>query len=138
MFELDKRLRADGPALEPFFDDHEIILKRGSQYPWLVVVPKVADVCEIFDLQEPERSFLFFVVSHVAKALKQATQADKINVECIGNVCSQLHVHVIARFIGDDTWPAPVWSKPLETKDMDEDALIARVLVHMKAAVYDK
>ena len=135
MFKLDERLRADGPSLNSFFADHEIILKRGSQYPWLVVVPKVADASEIFDLQEAERGFLFFVVNHVAKALKQATGADKINVECIGNVCSQLHVHVIARFIGDDTWPAPVWSKPLEAKEMDEQALITRVLEIIKAAV---
>ncbi len=136
MFKLDERLLADGPILDTLFADHVIISKRGSQYPWLVVVPKVADACEIFDLKKTERDYLFFVVNHVAKALKQATGADKINIECIGNVCSQLHVHVIARFITDDTWPAPVWNKPFKAKDLDEEATIARVLEIMKVAVY--
>jgi diadenosine tetraphosphate (Ap4A) HIT family hydrolase len=34
---------------------------------------------------------------------------DKVNVAALGNVVSQLHVHVIGRFRSDPAWPKPVW-----------------------------
>ena len=42
-------------------------------------------------------------------------QPEKINVGALGNIVSQLHIHVIARFREDDTWPGAVWGngKPL-------------------------
>ena len=36
---------------------------------------------------------------------------EKLNVAALGNVVEQLHVHVIARHIGDPAWPAPVWGR---------------------------
>jgi diadenosine tetraphosphate (Ap4A) HIT family hydrolase len=32
-----------------------------------------------------------------------------MNIAALGNMVAQLHVHVIARHIGDAAWPAPVW-----------------------------
>ncbi|MCY1418713.1 hypothetical protein D9M71_342790 [compost metagenome] len=32
-----------------------------------------------------------------------------MNVASLGNMVSQLHMHVIARRRGDAAWPAPVW-----------------------------
>ena len=43
--------------------------------------------------------------------LQQQFQPDKLNVAALGNMVPQLHVHLIARFIGDAAWPAPVWGK---------------------------
>jgi diadenosine tetraphosphate (Ap4A) HIT family hydrolase len=42
----------------------------------------------------------------VMAALKKP---DKINVGSLGNVVSQLHVHVVGRFRSDPAWPGPVW-----------------------------
>jgi diadenosine tetraphosphate (Ap4A) HIT family hydrolase len=43
--------------------------------------------------------------------LKDAFDADKLNVAALGNVVSQLHMHVIVRKREDAAWPAPVWGK---------------------------
>lgn len=114
MFELDPRLQADGPILDAVTANHTIIIKQGMGYPWLIVVPEVAGAVEIFDLDEAQANQLMAVVAKVGKVLKSYTGAKKINVECIGNVCSQLHVHIIARHEDDETWPAPVWSAPFD------------------------
>jgi diadenosine tetraphosphate (Ap4A) HIT family hydrolase len=34
-----------------------------------------------------------------------------MNIGALGNVVSQLHVHVIVRKRDDAAWPAPVWGK---------------------------
>jgi diadenosine tetraphosphate (Ap4A) HIT family hydrolase len=33
----------------------------------------------------------------------------KINVGALGNLVPQLHIHVVARKLGDAAWPGPVW-----------------------------
>ena len=49
------------------------------------------------------------VVVTVARALRETTKCDKLNVAALGNVVPQLHVHVIARRKTDAAWPRPVW-----------------------------
>jgi diadenosine tetraphosphate (Ap4A) HIT family hydrolase len=44
-----------------------------------------------------------------ARALKEITKCDKLNIAALGNVVPQLHVHVIARRSSDVAWPRPVW-----------------------------
>jgi diadenosine tetraphosphate (Ap4A) HIT family hydrolase len=34
---------------------------------------------------------------------------EKVNIGALGNVVSQLHVHVVGRHVGDPAWPGPVW-----------------------------
>ncbi|MNH32067.1 hypothetical protein D3C79_924840 [compost metagenome] len=34
-----------------------------------------------------------------------------MNIATLGNVVSQLHMHVIVRRHGDVAWPAPVWGR---------------------------
>jgi len=43
--------------------------------------------------------------------LSEGFGADKMNIGALGNVVSQLHVHVIVRKRDDMAWPAPVWGK---------------------------
>jgi diadenosine tetraphosphate (Ap4A) HIT family hydrolase len=47
----------------------------------------------------------------LAELLKDLFDADKLNVAALGNVVSQLHMHVIVRKRDDAAWPAPVWGK---------------------------
>ena len=47
----------------------------------------------------------------LARTLKDAFGADKMNVATLGNVVSQLHMHVIVRYQADVAWPGPVWGK---------------------------
>ncbi|MNT60484.1 hypothetical protein D3C72_1980670 [compost metagenome] len=54
---------------------------------------------------------LFQETTALAETLKDSFDADKLNVAALGNVVSQLHMHVIVRKRDDAAWPAPVWGK---------------------------
>jgi diadenosine tetraphosphate (Ap4A) HIT family hydrolase len=109
-FQLDPRLAAD---TEPLLDLplSSLLMMRDGNYPWLILVPRRAGVVEILDLSTDDRARLWAEIERVAEALREETGADKLNVAALGNVVSQLHVHVIARFRTDAAWPAPVWGK---------------------------
>ena len=64
---------------------------------------------EIIDLDEVEQAQLMTEISRVARALKEVTKCDKLNIAALGNLVPQLHVHVIARRTSDAAWPRPVW-----------------------------
>ena len=48
-------------------------------------------------------------MARAARALKDVTACDKLNVAALGNTVRQLHVHVIARRNGDPAGARPVW-----------------------------
>ena len=57
----------------------------------------------------PEIEFEDGAREDFARALKEVTQCDKLNIAALGNLVPQLHVHVIARRTSDAAWPRPVW-----------------------------
>jgi diadenosine tetraphosphate (Ap4A) HIT family hydrolase len=86
-----------------------VLVIKDANYPWLLLVPRRDKAEEIIDLAEVEQAQLMTEVSRVARALKDITKCDKLNIAALGNVVPQLHVHVIARRAGDVAWPRPVW-----------------------------
>ena len=84
-------------------------LMKDANYPWLMLIPRRGDLIEIIDLPEEDQLQLMREIAKVSEILKAATDCEKINVASIGNMVSQLHVHVVARFQDDAAWPAPVW-----------------------------
>jgi len=86
-----------------------VLIIHDANYPWLLLVPRRAEAIEILDLDEVERAQLMVELGRVAKALKEITKPDKLNIAALGNVVPQLHVHVIARRKTDPAWPKPVW-----------------------------
>ncbi len=67
--------------------------------------------------------------NRAADALKAALPFAKLNVAAIGNVVSQLHIHVIGRSPGDAAWPDPVWTyRPRQPRTEGESARIAGLL----------
>jgi diadenosine tetraphosphate (Ap4A) HIT family hydrolase len=87
----------------------QVLAMRDANYPWALLVPRVVGAVEIIDLSETQRAQLMAEITLVAAALKDITQCDKLNVAAIGNVVSQLHIHVVARRYSDAAWPGPVW-----------------------------
>lgn len=86
-------------------------LMDDKRFPWLLLVPRVADAEEWMDLdreQQHQLSDEIAVVSHILKAL---TTPDKLNIAALGNRVRQLHVHIIARYRTDAAWPDPVWGE---------------------------
>ena len=80
-----------------------------ANYPWLLLAPRRKGMVELIDLGEGERAQLMTEIARVARALKDVTRCDKLNIAALGNVVPQLHVHIIARRHGDAAWPRPVW-----------------------------
>ena len=56
--------------------------------------------------------------------MKKIFKTTKLNVEKIGNIVPQLHIHIIARKKTDSSWPLSVWVvkgkpyKKIELKDL--------------------
>lgn len=107
-FSLDSRLAADSLAVADL-SLSSLRLMRDSRFPWLLLVPRRPDLVEIIDLAEAEQAVLMREIALASEALKAETGCDKLNVGALGNIVSQLHVHVIARREGDVAWLGPVW-----------------------------
>ncbi|MGE4528749.1 MAG: HIT family protein, partial [Rhodospirillaceae bacterium] len=80
-----------------------------ARFPWLLLVPERPGASELFDLPEAERRAVLDLACRLGAAMKDAFAADKINIGALGNVVTQLHVHIVARQAGDAAWPGPVW-----------------------------
>ena len=88
-----------------------VLVIRDANYPWLLLVPRRAEAVEIIDLDEVEQAQLMTETSRAARALKEVTKCDKLNIAALGNMVPQLHVHIIARRKTDKAWPKPVWGQ---------------------------
>lgn len=108
MFELDKRLEQDTSWLADL-SLSRVLLMNDARYPWLILVPRVAEVSELFDLDDSQQQQLWDESRLVSQALAQQFKADKMNLATLGNVVRQLHMHLVVRMEGDESWPAPVW-----------------------------
>jgi diadenosine tetraphosphate (Ap4A) HIT family hydrolase len=86
-----------------------VLVIKDANYPWLLLVPRRAEVTEIIDLDEVAQAQLMTEINRVARALKDVTTCDKLNIAALGNAVPQLHVHIIARRTTDAAWPRPVW-----------------------------
>jgi diadenosine tetraphosphate (Ap4A) HIT family hydrolase len=86
-----------------------VLVMKDANYPWLVLVPRRVGLSEVIDLGDSELAQLLSEIAHTSRVLKAMTSCDKLNIASLGNVVSQLHVHVIARRYGDAAWPKPVW-----------------------------
>ena len=86
-----------------------VLLMNDRRYPWLILVPRYNDLSEIHDLRDKDQSTLISEVTAATRALEKLFQPKKINVAALGNMVSQLHIHVIARFEENEAWPNPVW-----------------------------
>jgi diadenosine tetraphosphate (Ap4A) HIT family hydrolase len=107
-WKLDAQIERDAAPVGDLTLSH-VRAMNDATYPWLVLVPRRANVTEIIDLSEPDRVQLMTEISAAATALKVVTGCDKLNIGAIGNLVPQLHIHVVARRRGDPAWPKPVW-----------------------------
>ena len=110
MFELHSQLQADCIPVGDF-PLCRLLLLNDRQYPWLVLVPRRAQLREVFELAEADRAQFHVESDLLAQVLSETFKADKMNVAALGNMVPQLHVHHIVRYRQDPAWPAPVWGK---------------------------
>ena len=84
-------------------------LINNSMFPWLILIPKKKKITDIFELNKKDQILLIQEIVYVSKIMKKTFSAFNLNVEKIGNIVSELHIHIIARRKQDISWPLSVW-----------------------------
>ena len=106
MFDLDERLRTD-TVLVGELALNSVLLARDATYPWVILVPRRSAITEIHQLKPADRVLLMQESCVLAEVMMALYQPDKLNIAALGNQVPQLHVHHVARFKTDPTWPRP-------------------------------
>lgn len=132
---LDERLAADTHPLRAL-PLCELRMMDDANYPWLVLVPRVAGARELLDLDPAQRRDLGDETDLALRLLRDCFRPHKLNVAALGNLVPQLHVHVIARFEDDPAWPAPVWGR-VAARPHTPEALVERITM-LQAAMPDR
>ena len=86
-----------------------IRLHDNSKFPWVILIPKRNKITDISDLNSKDQILLMKEIIHVSKIMKKLFKTSKLNIEKIGNMVPQLHIHIIARSKKDSSWPLSVW-----------------------------
>jgi diadenosine tetraphosphate (Ap4A) HIT family hydrolase len=121
IFALDNRLARDGLVIGDL-TLCRVLLMNDARWPWLILVPRREGLVELIDLNPADQAQLMDEAGRAARFLKSQARADKINVGALGNVVSQLHLHIVARVIGDPAWSGPVWGYGVATLYDDKTA----------------
>ncbi len=95
-----------------------------TNFVWLILVPRVADIREIFQLNSKQLIDYQKETNFISKALLKLYAADKMNVASLGNLVPQLHTHLIVRHVDDDAWPNPVWTLQSMNKYNEEGSKV--------------
>ena len=82
-----------------------------QHFPWIILIPKRKGITDITELNSKDQILLMKEIVYVSKLMKKVFKTKKFNVEKIGNIVPQLHIHIIARYKNDLTWPLSVWVK---------------------------
>ncbi|OOZ41247.1 diadenosine tetraphosphate hydrolase [Solemya pervernicosa gill symbiont] len=137
MFQLHPQLDNDCFTLGRF-ELCRLLMMNDASYPWFILVPERSELREIHHLDEGDQQQLISESSALASAIETAFAAEKINVAALGNLVPQLHIHHIARYASDPSWPAPVWGKhPAKPyNDRLRDERIEQLLDQLQRPLY--
>ena len=94
-------------------------LINNSKFPWIILIPNRKNITDITELKLKDQNLLIKEIVHCSKLMKKIFKTKKLNVEKIGNIVPQLHIHIVARSKKDSSWPSSVWvakGKPYATK----------------------
>ena len=100
-----------------------IRLIDNEKFPWVILIPKRKNITDISELNSKDQILLIKEIVYVSKIIKKIFKTSKLNVEKIGNIVPQLHIHIIARKKNDSSWPLSVWvvkGKPYSVKVLDK------------------
>ena len=115
MFKLDNRIEKDSFLVKEN-NDFQIRIMDVSEVFWVILIPTKINLIELSDLEIKERNNLINFAIDLGNFLKSKEEYDKINIGILGNVVSQLHLHLVLRNKDDPAWPGPVWGFNFNTK----------------------
>ena len=125
LFILDPRLENETILIKES-DNFQIRLMNVKDFFWVILIPNKPNLIELSDIKTQERNELLNFASDLGDYIKSTQNLDKINIGMLGNVVSQLHLHVVIRRRDDLAWPGPVWGWKI-TKKLDKETLTYRL-----------
>ena len=84
-------------------------LNDNSKFPWLILIPKRKNITDISELNSKDQILLMKEIVFASRLMKKLFKTSKLNIEKIGNIVPQLHIHIISRKRTDSSWPLSVW-----------------------------
>lgn len=108
MFTLNDRLKTDTLEVARL-KLSRVLLMNDRALPWLILVPERDNITEWHDLLYEDRMTLMEEIVLISSVIQKLYKPDKINIGSLGNIVSQLHIHIIGRFKSDRAWPGPLW-----------------------------
>src|SRR5688572_28328941 len=99
-FQLDSRLEADTMPIGDL-SLCSVLLLNDARFPWFVLVPRLPGMSELTDLSDEQALDLMREIRLATVVMTTLAKPDKVNVGALGNIVTQLHVHVIGRFLSD-------------------------------------
>ena len=118
MFKLDDKIEQDSFLVKEY-NNFQIRLMDVSEVFWVILIPSKINLVELSDLDIKERNYLLNFTVELGDYLKSKRRYDKTNIGILGNVVSQLHLHLVLRKKSDPAWPDPVWGYNFKNK-LDE------------------
>ncbi|WP_298865794.1 HIT domain-containing protein [uncultured Gimesia sp.] len=106
---LDERLQADSKHIYEL-EESTLLLMNNSLVDWFMLIPR-CDEIEFTKLPFELQTAILKEINLVAQFIQDQFSPDKLNIATLGNVVSQMHIHVIGRKFNDPYWPAPVWGQ---------------------------
>ena len=120
MFKLDDKIEQDSFLVKEY-NDFQIRIMDVSEVFWVILIPTKFNLVELSDLDIKERNYLLNFMVELGDYLKFKGRYDKTNIGMLGNVVSQLHLHLVLRKKSDPAWPDPVWGYNFKNK-LDENS----------------
>ena len=115
MFKLDNRIEQDSFLVKEF-NDFQIRIMDVKDVFWVILIPTKINLIELSDLEIDKRNKLINFAIELGDFLKSNEEYDKVNIAMLGNVVSQLHLHLVMRNKSDPAWPGPVWGFNFKNK----------------------
>lgn len=134
-FLLDPQLARDCFVLGKLKNTH-LLLLNNALLPWFILVPETT-AKEIYELPPAQQLELLEEINIMSSHLKQNYAVDKLNIAAIGNIVSQMHIHIVGRHVDDFCWPGVVWGTDLKQPYRDNEVQqIKSRLSEMLAGVF--
>jgi len=108
VFKLDNRLENDSFFMQEI-KNFQIRLMNVQEFFWVLLIPIKSNLIELSDLEVDERNELLNFAVDLGNYIKSVQNFDKVNIGMLGNIVSQLHLHIVLRNKDDPAWPGPVW-----------------------------
>lgn len=124
-YQLHERLAADTLPLGTT-NLCDIRLMNDATWPWVLLVPRLPGIREIYQLPEADQIQLLRESSRLGQGMMAAFGGDKFNLAALGNMVPQLHLHHIVRYRDDPAWPGPIWGRQAPVAYSDDQLAATR------------